>query len=260
MNVTVAPAMEGVRWLFDALRFFARHPLHCGLWSAAYLAVNLFVLGVPIVGPLFFCVLFPTFYIGLIAALQAVDQGERPFLAVKQLNGRHYGSLAKLGGLLLVTVLVVAAAFVLTFVVINNLMPKMSLGEVWVMFFFFGFLLAVTAIPVVAIFTLSAFLLAWRDMRPLAALRAALAASLRNWRAALINGFCLTVLNGANVAILCNVAEIGVGDKIGSLFIVVMVEVLVFFLNCVNACFAYRSIFPEAIPPPLPSSLPSGEK
>ncbi|MGZ5038366.1 MAG: BPSS1780 family membrane protein [Usitatibacter sp.] len=234
------PAGDGVKWIGDGWKLFAKTPL---MWILALLVLIVIwvVLGfVPIVGWLALQVLTPVFYAGLIVACRSIERGndfelEHLFAGFKVqfANLAITGVIFLVGWLLLLLVFMFFAGFGIVAAIVTgstqDIMPAIA-GSAMAILLGLLVMLALM-VPLLAAYWFAPALVVMHGLAPFDAMKASFFACFRNFVSFLLYGVVMMVL--AVVAMI----PFGLG-------------MLVWIpLTFTSTYAAYRDIFTEATAP-----------
>lgn len=197
------PAGDGVKWIGDGWRLFARSPL---MWILALLVLIVIwvVLGIiPFVGWLALQVLTPVFYAGLIVASRSIERGNDFELEHLFAGFRiQFANLAVTGLVFLVgwMLLFLVFAFFVGFGVVGailtgspqDVMPAIAASTFAILL---GLLVMMAlAVPLLAAYWFAPALVVMHGLPPLEAMKASFFACLRNFVPFLLYGIVMMVL------------------------------------------------------------------
>lgn len=198
---TVAP-LRGAQWLVNALHLYRCAPLQWMAVAFALLALMIASSVVPLAGPIVFALLFPVFSAGLGQAAREATTGRPP--AVPDLFAGFRGAtgdLVTLGGIYLIgqvlamTVMTGIGGSGLTELIAAGPRASREAASAVDGRVLFGLAVGLALLlPLLMATWFAPLLVHFHGERPVSALRASFAASLRNWRAFLIYGLSLLIV------------------------------------------------------------------
>jgi len=264
----VLPARFGWRWIVSGFELFRRAPLAWTSLVLVFLLLLVTMTYVPFVGPMLFILLYPVFFAGFMHGCAALDSGRELDIAhlFSGFRGRA-AALVSLGGMNLVAQIVIAGILVAT---VGDRLGAMERGAdtndpaaalAWLqqlslpMAFYL-----LLSLPLVMAMWFAPTLLAFHDVKPLAAARA-------SFRACLVNVGAFAVYGATHLALLLLVTPTVVwvvtallspliGSGLGTqilLSVMLGAVALILFVTMVASNYAgYRDVFESASDSRLP--------
>lgn len=251
MQALQVPAKNGLAWIVDGYRLFAKSPLFLVALIFGYTFIMVASNIVPVLGPLVATVLIPTFSVGLMAACRALELDQA--IEWKQLFAgfkSNFPALLRLGFAYLGSTVAILAVSAL--VDGGTLMKMMLLGTqppgdmaedgslMWAIE-----LASILFIPVMMGFWFAPMLAAWHRLPALKSLFFSYFACARNLRAFLVYGLVTTVLVAILPAVVVSLFSALLSTLGAKLAVIVLMPLFFVSIATLFASFyvSYRDIF-----------------